>query len=82
MMIKVYIVAGVALSFIVAIALNRQYTREKHSDALAAGKTDEDVRQLAREGKEMPAILLYRDIHQCGLKEAKGFVESIMGGQE
>ena len=79
----VYIfVAGAALSFLVAIALNRQHMRQKHSDALASGKTDDDVRTLAREGKEIPAIFLYRDIHQCGLKEAKDFVESITWGQE
>jgi len=82
-MMTVYVFIAVAtLGFIVAIALNRQLMRQKHSDARDTGKTDEDVRQLAREGKQMPAILLYRDIHQTGLKEAKKFVESITWGQE
>lgn len=37
-----------------------------------------EIRQLMVEGKKIPAIKLYREIHQCGLKEAKEAVEAMM----
>ena len=51
--------------------------------ALKAGKSvignasDETVKQLARNGQTIAAIKMYRDLHGCGLKEAKDAVDAL-----
>ena len=39
--------------------------------------TDADVERLLRAGQKIWAIKLYREIHACGLKDAKEAVERI-----
>lgn len=57
---------------------------EKKLDALlhAAGITvnepvDAEVRDLARNGRKIEAIKLYRERTGCGLAEAKAFIDSL-----
>jgi ribosomal protein L7/L12 len=43
-----------------------------------AGKaTMADVERLVRDGRKIDAIRCYREIHQCGLAEAKKAVEDL-----
>jgi pentatricopeptide repeat protein len=39
------------------------------------GGSDDAVKQLARNGRVIEAIKLYRELHGCGLKEAKDAVD-------
>ncbi|NET10002.1 MAG: hypothetical protein F6K09_05375 [Merismopedia sp. SIO2A8] len=40
--------------------------------------SDEDIRELARQGKKIEAIKQYRMLHGVGLKQAKNAVEEMM----
>jgi len=43
----------------------------------ARASSDDDIRKLAKKGKTIEAIKLYRERHGVGLKEAKDAVEAL-----
>ena len=69
----VLLVIGVVVVLAILVALGRESSPEVPDNV-----TDEDIRQLAQQGKKIQAVKYYRALHGVDLKEAKEAVEEMM----
>ena len=72
----IYIVLGVAALLGIVVILGRSGSSSQ--PPVPANITDDDIRQLAQQGRKIEAIKWYRSLHGGGLKEAKEAVEAMM----
>ena len=79
-MILLWIALGLFAAFVVAfIFASMRTASDRRSGILpAAGQaTTTDVERLVRSGRRIDAIRCYREIHHCGLAEAKKAVDDL-----
>ena len=79
-MILLWIVLGLFAAFVVSfIFASMRTASDRRSGILpAAGRAVmADVERLARDGRRIDAIRCYREIHQCGLAEAKKAIDDL-----
>lgn len=58
-----------ALAVVVALSLSHRPVQDARSD--------EDVINLLKSGRRIDAIKAYRQLHQCGIKQALSFISNI-----
>jgi len=79
-MSTIYIAIGIVVVLGILAMLGRGFS-SSNSYPLPKDATDEDIRSLAKQGKKIEAIKLYRTLHDVGIKEAKDAVEDmVLGG--
>ena len=71
-----YIIIGIAVVAVVVFLMLKGGSSV--SDSPPEGTTDDDIRNLAQQGRKIQAIKWYRATHGVGLKEAKEAVEKMM----
>ena len=79
-MMILWVVLGVVAVFVVLMIFSsRQVAAGRRSGVYPAEgqATMADVERLARAGEKIHAIRCYREIHNCGLAEAKKAVEEL-----
>jgi hypothetical protein len=69
----------IALAFVFNARQQRAIAKARQDGfyPMPGAGTDADVERLARAGQKIWAIKVYREIHGCGLKDAKEAVEKI-----
>jgi ribosomal protein L7/L12 len=70
-------VAGFIAGRISALKERKSTGTSNSPPQTGTGGSDETVKQLARNGQTIAAIKMYRDLHGCGLKEAKDAVDAL-----
>lgn len=73
-MTLVYLGIGVVIVVIALVLIARMTTPVPPQHAIS----DEDIRQLLRQGKRIQAISWYRTLHGVGLKDAKTAVDEMI----
>lgn len=78
----IYIVIGI-VGIAVLIGLFVIFDQSSDSQPLTSQSlikeiTDADIRYLANKGQKIQAVKEYKNLHGCGLKEAKDAVERMM----
>ena len=73
----VYIIIGI-VAFVGIIVVFGRGAGSSGGVSMPEGTTDEDIRELAQQGKKIQAIKWYRELHGVGLAEAKQAVEEMI----
>lgn len=69
-----YIVIGLGLAFVFILIMNGSSAPEPPPENIS----DDDIREIARNGEKIKAIKWYRDLHGVDLRTAKDAVEALM----
>ena len=72
-----YPIVHFTILFIILILI-RKFLFAGSSEKPPDDLTDEDILNVAKEGKKIQAIKWYRSLHNVGLKEAKEAVEEMI----